>query len=294
MSSPLDPIDPIALLLNHLRPEVKPASPRPNRETHTGAPAATTAAPAVNPYHQDTMAQDAATPAAPAFNPYYQDTMAQAGEMPVPQPEAEKGLANGHVIVHTDKGRVDYRLEEIDFQIDSELEKDERDYEKLFAMIYSVLMLMSRLAAKSDQEKIQEIQVRVKSQAKEIKATYNTWQGMSITIFSAGVNIFAGAAGLAPLFPVSMIAAETAKNLAQSATPVSYAGQGIGGIGSLFDKRSEGNRRVFEIYLQRYQGTEEERKSSKHSKGDHLKTAKAAADEFQRNKHEAFRATAAA
>ena len=297
---------------------------KPSIKINPNVPVQPTQSVPVNPYYQDTMspnphsqnsqhslntsafqnpyiqinpnipAQPAQfVPAQPAqpipVNPYYQDTISKAGEA-VPAPKSENGIASGNVTVVTNRGRVDYRLEEISSQIDAELEKEDRDFEKLQTMIYSVIMLMMRLSAKTDHQNIHEIQIKIKQQAQEIRATYNTWQGVTVTVVSSAVSIGAGVMGLTPFMPLSIIAANNAAHCASAATSVASAGTGIGGLGSIINNRSEGNRRVYEIYLKQTQDTEDERKSSKHTKTDHIKTAKAARDEFARSRHEAFRA----
>lgn len=225
----------------------------------------------------------------PANNTYYVDTLSKAGEE---LPQVNNGNLNNAADAPY-KGRVEYHYEQISADMDAALNQEDRDFEKLQSLIYKVIMLTMRLAAKFDHESIYEINLKIKTQAQEIKSTYNTWQGLTVTVVSAGVSVTAGVAGLTPLFPISVIAAQTAENLGKASQGIGSAGTGLSGIGSIFNNRSEGERQVLQIYLKRSQDSEEERKGSKHSKNDHLKTAKAASEEFARSRYEAFRAAAA-
>lgn len=219
----------------------------------------------------------------PAATTYYVDTLSKTSE-------ALPEVTNSPV----QKSPVESRWEVMSAEIDEMLNQEKKDIEKLFPMIHSMIMLMMRMAAKYDQEAIYEISIKVKAKSQEIKATYNTWQGLTITVISAGISFAGGAAGLAFTLPASVIAAETARNLSMASQSIGTASTGLSGIGSIFNNRSEGTRQVENINLKRLQDTEEEKKGSKHNKGDLIKSAKAAAEEFQRSQHEAKRAATAA
>ncbi|HEV8051389.1 MAG TPA: hypothetical protein VGP47_02760 [Parachlamydiaceae bacterium] len=220
--------------------------------------------------------------AGPGSGTYYIDTISKSGdELP-----NISGSVSGNFSVPEEKGRFESKLDQLTAKMNTELMQDDRDFDRLQTMIYQVIMMMMRMAAKSDLENIQEITVKVKKQAGEIQATYNTWQGLTVTIISSTVSVAGGCAGLAPFF----IAGPAAVTLQGASQGIASAGTGLSGIGSVFNNRSEGQRQVYQIHLKRLQDTEEERKGSKHTKGDHIKTAKAALEEFFRTKHEAHKA----
>lgn len=234
-----------------------------------------------------------ATPHAtgPGSSAYYTDTISKAAsDLPKIDAGATTGALIGSLTVNTEKGRIESRLDIISAKINSELALEDRDFDKLQAMIYQVIMMIMRLAAKSDTANIYEISLKVKKQAQDIQDTYNTWQGLTVTIIASTVSVAGGCAGLAPFLPSALISSQSANYLLQASQPIGSAGTGLSGIGSIFNNRSEGNRQVYQIHLKRLQDTEEERKGSKHTKGDHIKTAKAALEEFLRMKHEAHKA----
>lgn len=229
--------------------------------------------------------------AGPGSNAYYVDTISKAqSDLPKINAGANAGTLIGSLTVTNDKGRLETKLDLISAKINAELSQDDSDFDKLQTMIYQVVMMMMRLAAKNDHENIQELNLKIKKQAQEIQSTYNTWQGLTVTVISAGVSVAGGVAGLSPFMPSALISTESAKLLLSASQGIGSAGTGLSGIGSIFNNRSEGNRQVYQIHLKRLQDTEEERKGSKHTKGDHLKTAKAALEEFLRMKHEAHKA----
>ena len=243
---------------------------------------------------KEVAAVTTATPqatAGPGSSAYYVDTISKASsDLPKNNAGAATGTLIGSLTVVNEKGRIESRLDLISAKINAELAQDDRDFDKLQTMIYQVVMMMMRLAAKSDTENIHEINLKVKKQAQDIKATYNTWQGLTVTIISSTVSVAGGCAGLTPFLPSALISSQSATYLLQASQSIGTAGTGLSGIGSIFNNRSEGNRQVYQIHLKRLQDTEEERKGSKHTKGDHLKTAKAALEEFLRMKHEAHKA----
>jgi hypothetical protein len=227
-------------------------------------------------------------PPAKTVNPYYVDTLSKIGEeLPQITPHFDRVEVGIH---STTKGKVECHFEKMSADIDAELDKEDKNFDKIQGMIYQVIMMMMRLASKIDQDHIYELGIKVKKQAHEIQASYNTWQGLTVTIISSGVSMASGCAGLAPLLPLSVITADNAKNLLSASQGLGSAGTGLSGIGSIFNNRSEGSRQVMQIYLRRTQETEEERKGSKHSKQDLMKSAKAAAEEFLRTMHETARA----
>jgi hypothetical protein len=207
----------------------------------------------------------------PPVSIYYVDTLAKTGE---------------NVALTTDvhKGRVEKQLDKMSADMDAELAKGIPDFDKLQAMIYKVIMMMMRVAAKSDIEQIHEFSVKIKKQAYEIQGTYNNWQGLTITVISAGISIAGGVAGVSPFIP--FVNPESAKYLVQASQAIGTAGTGLSSIGSIFDKRSEGSRGVMQTFQRIIQDKEEERKSAKHSKSDHIKTAKSGAEEAERMRHQ--------
>jgi hypothetical protein len=222
----------------------------------------------------------------PVANPYYTDTISKAndgGEEPI-----------SIVASNTKHKNFEARLDELTATIDKELAKETQDFEKLHALIYKVIMMMMRLGAKSESEQIREFTIKIKDKAQDIKATYNTWQGLTITVISSAVSVAGGIAGLSPFLPASVISAQSAQALLQASQSIGTAGTGIGGIGSIFNNRSEGLRRVEELNQKLLESNQEELKGFKQNKSEHIKTAKATAEEFERNRHQAHSAAAAA
>jgi hypothetical protein len=188
------------------------------------------------------------------------------------------------------KSRVELYYEQLSLQIDNDLNKGESNFEQLRNTIDKVIMLLLRMSAVADQERIFEITIKVKNQAHEIKGTYNKWQGTSITVISAGVSIAAAIAGLTPLLSAEIISAQIAQTLAQASMQIGTMSTGLSGFGSLFTNREEGNRTVYQVYLKKFQDQEEEKKGSKHSKSDLIKSVNNSAHENLRNWHDTVRA----
>lgn len=186
--------------------------------------------------------------------------------------------------------RINTYYEELSLQVDNEIAKGETNFEKLRNTIDKVIMLLLRMSAVADQERIFEIVIKVKNQAHEIKGTYNKWQGTSITVISAGISITAAVAGLTPLLPAGVISAQIAKTLAKASMQIGTMSTGLSGFGSLFTNREEGNRTVYQVYLKRFQDQEEEKKGSKHGKTDLIKSVNNTAHENLRNWHDTVRA----
>lgn len=227
----------------------------------------------------------------PGVNAYYVDTMAKAGEdlsKLIPPPVSATTTSPVAVI---NQGRVETHLDDLTAAINAELAKPTQDFDRLQVLIYKVIMLTMRLAAKTESEQIREFSFKIKNQAQEIKATYNNWQGLTVTVISAGVSVAGGLAGLSPFMPFEPQVAQALQMASQS---IGTAGTGLSGIGSIFNNRSEGTRQVEQLNLKSMQDKEQDHKEFKQHKNDLLKTAKATADEFDRNKHQANTAAAAA
>lgn len=215
----------------------------------------------------------------PPVNIYYVDTMAKAGEEIQKTPAAPAAPAT-----EAHKGRLEAQFEQMSAEMNADLAAKVPDFEKLQAMIYKVIMMMMRIAAKSDAEQIQEFSVKIKKQAYEIQGTYNTWQGLTITVISAGISIAGGVAGVSPFNP--FVNPDNVKYWVQSSQAIGNAGTGLSSIGQVFDKRSEGQRSVMQTFQRIMQDKEEERKSGKHSKSDLIKNAKSGLEEAERARHQ--------
>lgn len=240
----------------------------------------TNAAPPASNYY----AAPDASPVKNPFNVYYVDTMAGA---PIEAPQyvpfnvpAKPAHYNNHIENHFDA---------ISQSIDDELLKHNIDFEKLQAMIFKIVMLHMRKAAKVDQEYISELNVQIKAQSLKVQETYNTWMHVGITVISATVSIGAGVCGLSPFAPASFINADTARNLAANAVNIGTAGTGINYLGGIANSRSEGKRGYYQLDLQRAQGKEEDRKGARHNHNDIRKNAKEAHAQFMHLRHETNR-----
>lgn len=219
----------------------------------------------------------------PPVNVYYVDTMAPA------DPAAPTAPGTTVVPPPPYKGLVETRYEKMSADMNTELANGAPDFDKLQSMIYKVIMLMMRMAAKSDMEQIHEFSVKIKQQAYEIQGTYNTWQGLTITVISAAVSFGGAGAGLSPFIPFN-ISPDTVRALVNASQSIGTASTGLSSLGSAFDKRSEGTRSVMQTFQRIMQEKEEERKTGKQTKNEHIKTAKAADKENDDAKHQAYNA----
>lgn len=178
--------------------------------------------------------------------------------------------------------------------IDNELKKDKRDFEKLQTLVYNIIMLVMRRAAKSDHEYITEVGELIKKQSVQIKDTYNTWTHLSVTVASSGISLFGGFAGISRFLPANVITPENAMVLSGSALSIGNAGTGLSGIGSMAGSRSEGKRNALQLDLKRIEGKEDDRKGAKQSNKEAAKTARAAHEHFNQIVHETSKAVASA
>lgn len=266
-----------------------------------------TAIPSPNAYYVDTMAKatddndptivgvnkavkkkEAAAPASSPSSTTDQTITKTSG----PLPQIAVDLNEKEVTVYSERKKLEDRLQQLSAQVDAHLELEDKDFDKLQLMIYQVIMAIMRRDAKLDQHNMHELTVKIKKQAEEIKSTYNTWGSLTITVISAGISVGGGIAGLAPFFPASAMTPEVAAKLHGASQAIGTAGTGISGIGSIFNNRSEGTRQVLQIHLKRSQDLEEERKGSKQNKSQLMSSAKSAAEEFQRLRHEAHKTAA--
>jgi hypothetical protein len=238
-------------------------------------------------------------------NPYYIDSTAKAVDESDPTtvanakkktdkdlPQIVVDLKEKEVAVYPTRVKLEDRLQQLSAKVDAHLELEDKDFDKLQLMIYQVIMAIMRRDAKLDQHNMHELTIKIKKQAEEIKSTYNTWGNLTITVISAGISVGGGIAGLAPFFPASAITPEAAAQLHAASQSIGTAGTGLSGIGSIFNNQNEGKRSVLQIHLKRSQDLEEERKGSKQNKSQLMSSAKSAAEEFQRLRHEAHKTAA--
>jgi hypothetical protein len=222
---------------------------------------------------------------ATTVDPYYVDTIAPAPAISeVPNIIVDIG-ASSNISVY--QGKLEQHLEELSFHVNAHLALDKKDFEKLHAMIYQVIMALMRLSGKDDSQLAYETSLKITAEAKKIQGTYNTWAGLTITVVSATVSIGAGFAGLATFAPASVMTAETAKALSKASTGIGSAGTGIGGFGTIVNNSSQGKREVMQIHLQQIQGHQQGHKEESKDKKNLVNSAKAASDEFHRVKHQA-------
>lgn len=258
---------------------------------HDKAKKASAAVPPMTP--ADQQAQQTATPTPaqqitstsiqtvpaqrPAVEPdsYYQDTIGKAGEaLPVKRKTIES------------------TYDKISIRIDEELKKDEINYEKILNEVFKIVALMMRLSVKTDQEYINQMKIEIKAESHKIKATYNTWTGITITVISAGVCIAGAAAGFAQFAPAKYIAADTGTRLAGLSQSVGTAGTGIQSLGTLETNRKEGERQFRQLTLKTAQDKEEDRKNAKHGNKELGKKSLESVKEVDHLLFETFRSVA--
>lgn len=255
--------------------------------------------------HADTLAKApasnsidiAANPPSPTFEVQGLPTPAVMTITPekVPNHEVEKLLANAYNNVPEATRRdVDAMLPEsahgperlhqhyeiLSKKINEALNAENRDYEKIHAMILRFCMIHMRNVSKEDQEYIARIGDQIKVQAGKIRDTYNTYPVVVITIISSVVSVGGGVAGFSSLIRPN---SEVARAFAQNAQQISTASTGISGVGSLLNSRNEGDRQILQLTMKRDQDKEEEKKGSKHGNKESQKTFKTSLEEFFRN-----------
>lgn len=164
--------------------------------------------------------------------------------------------------------------------IDEALKAENRDYEKIHAMILRFCMIHMRNVSKEDQEYISRIGDQIKVQAGKIRDTHNTYPVVIITLVSSVISIGGGIAGFSSLIHPN---SELARTFAQNAHQISTASTGISGVSSLFNSRNEGDRQIMQLIMKRDQDKEEEKKGSKHGNKESQKLHSNALIEFFRN-----------
>lgn len=219
---------------------------------------------------------------------YYDNTMSPAGtELP-----AVTNAPNVQVQM-TSSEMIEVRFNNLSVDIDGRLKCGNYDFDALQRMIFHVIMLQMRKGAKTDQETIFELTLQISKANTDIKGTYNTWGGITVTLITAGISVIGGFAGLVPMVqPMLTVSAKTGeilKGFAQAATPLTSVGQSLGSVGSIFKEKHEADRGSLQHRLKRLETKEEDRKSAKHSSKDTQKTTQAALKEFDRTKNEVTR-----
>lgn len=190
----------------------------------------------VSPYYKDTISS------------YHDDLQAAASQ------QSFKGTSS----------ILEEKIEQLSNDIDIELKKYNRNFEKLQELVYKVISAMMHRAKQVDQEYISETGADIKIQAVKVQGTYNAWPGLVITVISSGISVAGGAAGLSPM--VSWINPETAKVFQGASQSIATAGTGLGGVGSIFNNKGEGTRYVYQIMLEETKKKREDRESSRQQK----------------------------
>lgn len=177
-------------------------------------------------------------------------------------------------------------MEALSRKIDEALKAENRDFDKIHALVLRFCMIHMRNVSKEDQEYIAKIGDQIKVQAGKIRDTYNTWPVLTVTLVSSAVSIGGGAAGFSSFM---MPSSEIAKVFASNSQQISTASTGISGISSLLNSRNEGDRQILQLTMKRDQDREEEKKSAKHGNKESQKGFRSAAEELFRNIAETIR-----
>ena len=222
-----------------------------------------------------------------AVDDYYVDTIAKVGEMPSIQSSTsttttypyvdEIENVEGNEETAENKGIIEIRYEKLSVVFDSEIMKNNPNFNVLMETILKLFGYQMRIATKEDQERILEFHKKINVQSHEIKDTYNKWHGVGITLVSGGLTGVGGAFGLF---------ASAGSTVGSS---ISSIGTGVGSFSSLVNNQSEGQRTVMQIYLRRFQDSEQENKDKKQTNKQHIETVRNVADAFLRALHDAFR-----
>lgn len=206
----------------------------------------------------------------------------------------DKGYSPVDTMSSSSVSLIEARMNHVSQAIEEELQKDGRDFEKLHALVYNIIMLAMRNSVKADHEYIKEMTDQVKIHSIKIKDTYNTWSGMSVTVISATISIAGGVAGMAPFLPSSVIASDAAQQLARNAQNIGTAGTGGQSIGSLFNSKEEGKRGTYQIDLKYIESNKDHREEAKQSHNRTKETARAAHDQFMNMVHDTAKMVASA
>jgi hypothetical protein len=210
------------------------------------------------------------------------------------QDTAQKGYSTVDSIAPAQPDMIATKMDATSKSFEIEIKKDNRNFEKLLSLVHDIVMLVMRKAVKTDQEYLTEVADQIKVQSMAIKKTYDSKLNVTITVISAGIGLFGGAAGLSQFLPASIISQQTAVYLSQNAQAIGNAGTSLSGLGSLVNLNNEGKRTYLQLELKRIEGKEEDRKGAKHSNKELIKTANAAQKELNQMRHEAAKAAAAA
>lgn len=215
---------------------------------------------------------------------YFSNTMSKAGEeMPVVSNAPNVAPAKPQ----TSSDMIEITLKTYSNQVDASLADENRDFEKLLHTINKIIMLQMRKAVQADQEFIFEITIKKTEKSLQIKGTYNTWTGTTITVIAAGVSIVGGLMPFAPFLPAGVLGAvgltrEAAASIAPGAQAVGNAGSGMSGVVQILNSRNEGDRSIFQTELQGIDTKKDDRSGSKQHHKEAIKTAKTAISEFDR------------
>lgn len=158
----------------------------------------------------------------------------------------------------------DALCEEIDTILESKIDGDCFDhiqFERLQKVMNKYNALMLHVCSQTHHEFIHAMNDQTMEIARRIQKTYNSWLSIAITTASAALSIAGGIAGVAPIS--GAFSAAAVGTLSSASQGLDAAGRGVGAIGSIFDKRSEGERVILQVEMRRAEAKESEHKESR-------------------------------
>lgn len=218
---------------------------------------------------------------------YFANTMSKAGD-DLPAVSNAENIAAAKPTTSSELIEVTLKTysDQVDYYLSSEASEG-RDFEKLLNTINKIIMLQMRKSVQADKEFIYEITIKKTEKSLQIKGTYNTWTGTTITVVSAAISIAGGLVPFSPLLPANVLGAigltkEAAASLAPHSTAFSNMGQAGTGVAQIFNSRNEGERTYMQTELQSIDTKRDDRSGAKQHHQEAIKTAKAAIAEFDR------------
>lgn len=178
------------------------------------------------------------------------------------------------------------QMELLSKKIDEALSAEEKDYEKIHALVLRFCMIHMRNVVKEDHKYIDDLGQRIMVQSGKVKDSYNTWPVVTITLVSSAVSIVGGVGGFSSIVRPN---SEIAKILTTHAHGISTMSTGISSAGSLVSSGNERDRGVHQLTLRRIQDKEEEKKGSKNSTKESQKGFRTAIEEWYRNMRDVVR-----
>lgn len=127
------------------------------------------------------------------------------------------------------------RIDAASKKLDEELQKKEANAEELFEQACTVLLLMSRLSGRELSQYARELSKELSKEVELQRGTYGSYKIQGAKYSAALIQLGGAACGIRGF-------ATGSKALTELATPMSLAGQGVGGIGQTAEEKQNAYR----------------------------------------------------